>query len=230
MDFIIEGILTAFKIIISLDAEFLGIVFTSIKVSLASIFISAMVAIPLGIWVGVCRFKGRSLITTILNTLMSFPTVLIGLIFYSLLSRRGPFGELGLLFTQTAMIIGQAVLAFPVIAALVSAGVNNLGNGAFVAARLLGAGRIKSGFLYLREAKFIVITSVLAAFGRVFSEIGISMMLGGNIRFYTRNITTAIALETSRGAFGLGIALGLVLLLVAFMINIIACPVRERYV
>ncbi|MFC1708637.1 ABC transporter permease [Candidatus Omnitrophota bacterium] len=219
MGHITEGIKEAFVIILTLDKEFLSIVFTSIKISFASTFLAAVLAVPFGIWLGTAKFKGRKLTTTILNTLMSLPTVVIGLLLYSFLSRNGPLGSFGMLYTPAAMIMGQCVLAFPIIAALVAGGVRNIGNEPLVAARLLGAGRFESGVLFLREAKLIVITCILAGFGRVFSEVGISMMVGGNIRFYTRNITTAIALETSRGAFGLGIALGLVLLAVAFLIN-----------
>lgn len=229
MDYISYGLRRAFEIIFSLDREFLGVVFTSVKISSVSIILASAAAIPFGVWVGTGRSKGKDLITTILNTLMAMPTVVIGLLFYSLLSRKGPLGELGILFTPTAMVIGQSVLAFPIIAALIAAGVGNLGEAPFIAARLLGAEKFRSGLLFLREAKLIVITCVLAGFGRIFSEIGISMMLGGNIRFYTRNITTAIALETSRGAFGMGIALGIVLLAVALLINIAVWPVRYKF-
>ncbi len=221
MEYIINGFKGAFEIIFSLDREFLGIISTSIKISFASTFLAAVLAIPFGIWVGTGKFRGQKLLVTILNTLMSLPTVVVGLLLYSFLSRKGPLGNFGLLFTQSAMIIGQCILAFPIVAALVAGGVGNLGDRPLIAARLLGAGRLESNFLFLKEAKLIVITGVLAGFGRVFSEVGVSMMLGGNIRFYTRNITTAIALETSRGAFGLGIALGLVLLSIAFLVNII---------
>ena len=221
MDYIINGFKGAFGIIFSLDREFLGIVSTSIKISFASTFLAAVLGIPFGIWAGTGKFRGQKLLVTILNTLMSLPTVVVGLLLYSFLSRKGPLGNFGLLFTQSAMIIGQCILAFPIVAALVAGGVGNLGDRPLIAARLLGAGRLESNFLFLKEAKLIVITGVLAGFGRVFSEVGVSMMLGGNIRFYTRNITTAIALETSRGAFGLGIALGLVLLSIAFLVNII---------
>ncbi len=230
MEYIIDGLTKAFDIIFSLDREFLGIVFTSIKVSFISTFLAVLLGIPFGIWVGTGKFKGRVLTVTILNTLMSLPAVVVGLLVYSFLSRKGPLGNLGILFTQTAMIIGQCILAFPIVAALVAAGIRNLGDRPHIAARILGAGNIESALLFLREAKVIVLTSALAAFGRVFSEVGVSMMVGGNIRFYTRNITTAIALETSRGAFGLGIALGLVLLAVAFLINIIVYRFRGERV
>jgi len=224
----IAGLREAFGIILSLDQEFLSIAFTSIRISLSSTLLAAVLGIPLGVWVGAGKFKGRNLAAIALNTLMSVPTVVIGLLVYSFLSRTGPLGSLGILFTPTAMILGQSILAFPIVAALVAAGVRNIGDNPLVAARILGAGKIESTLLLLKETKIIVITSTLAAFGRVFSEIGISMMLGGNIRFYTRNITTTIALESSRGAFGLGIALGLVLLGVAFLMNIIVYHFRGR--
>ena len=207
-------------------AEFLNIVLTSVRISLSSVTLAALFAVPLGIWVGTSKFRGRGAALMVLNTLMAMPTVVIGLLLYSLLSKSGPLGGSGILFTPAAMVIGQAILAFPIIAALVAGGVGNLGDTPLIAARLLGAGGMQSTVLLLREARLIVITSALAGFGRVFSEIGISMMLGGNIRFYTRNITTTIALETSKGQFGLGIALGTVLLTVAFLINAVVYRFR----
>ncbi|MCQ9207019.1 MAG: ABC transporter permease [Omnitrophica bacterium] len=209
----------AFEIIFSLEREFLSAVGLSLKVSLIALFLAAIIAIPFGIWVGTGKFKHRELTSAILNTAMSFPTVVIGLLLYSFFSRKGPMGNLGILFTPAAMITGQCILAFPIIAALVAAGTRNLGDRAILAARALGAGNIKSILLFLKESRLIVLASLSAAFGRIFSEVGISMMLGGNIRFYTRNITTAIALETSKGAFSLGIALGMVLMVIAFTIN-----------
>jgi tungstate transport system permease protein len=221
MEYIIEGIKGAVKIIFSLDREFLSIVFTSVRISFTSTFLAAVLGVPFGLWVGVGKFKGKTFIQTVLNTLMSLPTVVVGLTLYSFLSRKGPLGGWQMLFTPAAIVMGQLVLAFPIIAAFTAGGIRNLGEAPLCAARLLGAGKVESGFLFLKEAKVIIITSLLAGFGRVFSEVGVSMMLGGNIRLYTRNITTAIALETSRGAFDLGIALGIVLLAVAFLVNII---------
>lgn len=226
MEYIINGITGALKIIISLDREFLDIVFTSVRISFASTFLAAVFGVPFGLWVGIGQFKGNNFVRTVLNTLMSLPTVVIGLTLYSFLSRKGPLGGLEMLFTPWAMVLGQLILAFPLIAAFTAGGTKNLGDAPLRAARLLGAGKLKSGVLFLKEAKWIIITGLLAGFGRVFSEVGVSMMLGGNIRFYTRNITTAIALETSRGAFDLGIALGVVLLTVAFLVNIIVSRVQ----
>ncbi len=208
--------------------EFTTIVFTSVKISFTSTFLAAILAIPFGLWVGLGKFKGRDFIAAILNTLMSMPTVVIGLLIYSLLSRKGALGGMGMLFTPAAMIIGQCLLAFPIIAAFVAGSARNMGDEPFIAARALGAGRLRSALLFLREGDTAVMTSVFAGFGRVFSEVGISMMLGGNIRFYTRNITTAIALETSKGAFGLGIALGTVLMVIALIVNITVYNFKMR--
>lgn len=220
MNYIIDGLKEALKIIFTMDKEFISIVGVSLKTSFIAILLAGIFGIPLGTWVGIGKFRGRGFIATILNTLVSLPTVVVGLTFYSLLSRRGPLGELGILFTPAAMIIGQFVLALPLVAAFSMGGVRNLGDRPFIAARLLGAGTLRSSILFFKEARFIVMTSMIAGFGRVFSEVGVSMMLGGNIRFYTRNITTSIALESSRGAFSLGLALGIILLTIAFVINL----------
>ncbi|UCD15220.1 MAG: ABC transporter permease [Candidatus Omnitrophota bacterium] len=228
MEYIINAITGAVKIILSLDSEFLGIVFTSLRISLTSTFLAAVLGIPFGLWVGTGKFKGKNFLQAVLNTLMSLPTVVVGLTLYSFLSRKGPLGNLGILFTPTAMVIGQLILAFPIIAAFTAAGTKNLGEVPLVAARLLGANKFRSSLLFFNEAKLIIITSTLAGFGRVFAEVGVSMMLGGNIRFYTRNITTAIALETSRGEFALGIALGIVLISVAFLVNIAVFQFQRR--
>jgi len=176
MIYIIDGFKKALTIIFSLDREFLNIIMVSVSISFTSTILSVFLAIPFGIWLATARFRGRQIIVTILNTLMSVPTVVIGLFLYSVLSRQGPLGSLGILFTPAAMIVGQCILAFPIIAATVTGGVSNLGNRPYIAARLLGASPMRSTFLFLREAKLIVITSALAGFGRVFSEIGISVM------------------------------------------------------
>jgi len=220
MDYIIDGLKGAFEIIVSLDREFLHIVFVSLKISFTSTLLATLLGVPLGMWVALAKFKGRNFVATILNTLMSLPTVVVGLLLYSFLSRKGPLGNLGILFTPAAMVLGQFILAFPIVAALSMGGIRSLGETPLIAARILGAGKLASTLLFFREAKFIILAAVMAGFGRVFAEVGISMMLGGNIRFYTRNITTAIALETSKGAFSLGLALGMVLLVIAFLVNV----------
>lgn len=220
MNYILEGLKNAFIMIFTLDKEFVAVIGVSIRVSFIATVLATILAIPVGLWVGLGKFKGRDCITVILNTLMSIPTVVVGLLVYSFISRQGPLGRLGILFTPTAMVIGQVILAFPIIAGISIGAVRNLGDAPFVAASLLGASKIRAGMLFLGEARIAILSSIIAGFGRVFSEVGISMMLGGNIRFYTRNITTTIALETSKGNFALAIAGGLILLVIALVINI----------
>jgi tungstate transport system permease protein len=155
----------------------------------------------------------------LIQTLLALPTVVIGLLLYMLLSRQGPFGGMHLLFTQEAMIVGQAVLAFPILAALTLSAVQGADRRAVETARTLGAGRLRETVTMLLEVRFAVMAAMISGFGRVISEIGCAMMVGGNIAGVTRNITTAIALETSKGEFVQGIALGIVLVLIALAIN-----------
>lgn len=228
MDYIVEGVTGAVRIILSGDREFLGIAGVSLSVAMVSTILASVTGIPLGIMVAQKRFRGRSAVMMLLNTLMSLPTVVIGLLLYSLLSRRGPLGELGLMYTRTAMIMGQWLLAFPVIAGLAAAAVKDLDARIRSTALSLGADDRQAAGVFLAEARFGIMAAVVAGFGRVFSEVGISMMLGGNIRAYTRTITTAIALETSRGEFAMGIALGLVLMFAALVVNAVFWFLKGR--
>jgi tungstate transport system permease protein len=159
---------------------------------------------------------------------MSLPTVVVGLMVYSFLSRRGPLGDLGLLYTVTAMVVGQCILAFPIVTGLTISSVKGLDKRIKTTIKSLGADPLQGFLMFLHEGRFGILAAVIAGFGRVFAEIGVSMMLGGNIKGYTRNITTAIALETSKGEFALGIALGLVLLIVAFGVNILLSFVQRK--
>jgi tungstate transport system permease protein len=228
MEYIAEGLAGALRLILSFDREFLAIVRVSLKVACLSTALATAAAAPFGMAVAEKRFPGRGALITLLNTLMSLPTVLIGLLVYSSLSRRGPLGEWGLLYTQSAMVIGQFILAFPIIAALVQAAVAGMDRRVRVTATALGADRRQRFRIILHEARFGILAAVVAGFGRVFAEVGVSMMVGGNIRGYTRTITTTIALETSKGEFALGIALGLVLLGVALGVNILLGLLRRR--
>ena len=221
MAYIRNGICEALGIILSGDAEFVAIVGVSLLIALISTTLATVSGVPFGVFVAHKKFTGRSAVITVLNTLMSLPTVVVGLMVYSVLSRRGPLGSLGLLYTRTAMVIGQWILAFPIIAGLTVAAVKGLDRRIHMTALSLGADTGQGFRMFLHEARFGILAALVAGFGRVFAEVGVSMMLGGNIRGYTRNITTAIALETSKGEFALGIALGLVLLAVALAINIL---------
>ena len=228
MDYIWQGVRDSLHIIAGLERDFLATVLVSLKVSFLSTALATVLGVPFGMWLAEKRFPGSRAIITVLNTLMSLPTVVVGLMVYSFLSRRGPMGELGLLYTPTAMVIGQFILAFPIIAGLSVSSVAGLDKRIRVTARSLGADTVQSFFIFLREARYGILAAVMAGFGRVFAEVGVSMMLGGNIRGYTRNITTAMALETSKGEFAFGIALGLVLLTVALVVNILFSLFRER--
>ena len=220
MHFILEGMREALRLLVSGDTEVWSAVWVSVKVALVSTSIACLLGLPIGFLVGTGRFRGRRLVVVLLNTLMGLPTVMVGLIVYGLLSRRGALGAWGLLYTPVAMVIGQVVLATPIVAALSCAAVAGLDSRVLKSAYALGARALRAAWTAFGELRPALSAAVVAAFGRVFAEVGVSLMLGGNIRFYTRNITTTIALETSKGEFALGLVLGLVLLTVAFTVNV----------
>ena len=228
MDFITEGFNRAFFLILSLDREVFAITFLSLSVSTVATLLASVVGVPLGFTVGAGRFPGRHMVITLFNTLLSLPTVVVGLFVFSLISRQGPFGFLGLLFTPAAMVIGQFILAIPIITALTIAAVQSVDRRVRSTALTLGANRIQTGITILTEARFALMAAIIAGFGRVIGEVGAAIMLGGNIRNYTRTITTAIALETSKGEFGFAIALGIILMFVAFSMNILFRFLQQR--
>ena len=212
---LLEATQQAFARLLSGDAELWTIIGISLKVSLTALAIATPFAVGLGFWVASNRFRGRGAVIVLLQSLLSFPTVVVGLVLYLLLSRSGPLGAWHLLFTQDAMILGQAVIAFPVLAAFTLAAVHGADPRLRETAVSLGAGPLRSAMTSLHEVRFAVVAGVLNGFGRVISEVGCSMMVGGNIAGLTRNIPTAIALETSKGDFAQGIALGAVLMFFA---------------
>jgi tungstate transport system permease protein len=198
MGYIFDGIGKAFQLILSLDREIISIALVSIKVSFVSITLAALVGVPFGFYVAIKEFCGKRIVVTVLNTLMALPTVVVGLTVYSLISRRGPFGSLGLLYTPLAMVIGQFILATPIVAALSLTATQSVDKRVMKTALALGATGLQSMLVVFKEVQFAVLTAVIAGFGRIFAEVGVSMMLGGNIRGVTRNITTAIAFETGK--------------------------------
>ncbi len=219
MDYILNGISGAFYLILHRDPELLRIVWVSIRVSGTALFFAAIVGVAIGVRVGMGTFRGKRALVILLNTLMALPTVVVGLVGYAFLSRRGLLGDWGLLYTPYAMMIGQFVLATPIIASLSLAAVQAMDRRVSLTALTLGASKRQKKWKILTEARFAVLAAVIAGFGRIFAEIGVSSMLGGNIQGYTRNITTAIAYETGKGEFALGIALGIILLVIALGIN-----------
>ena len=214
--------------IVSLDPEIVQICFISIKVSLISTLLATCAGVPIGLMVGLNRFTGRRLVRTILNTLLALPTVVIGLFVYYLLSSQGVFGDFDLLYTQSAMVIGQFVLATPIIAALTVAAVEGIDPRVRLTALTLGANSRQVMTTIIAEKRYAIIAAIIAGFSRVFAEFGISMILGGNIKGVTRNITTAIAFETGKGEFELAIALGIVLLIIAFGVNLLLQLIQKK--
>ena len=223
-----DSLFTAVELIFSFDREVRLTVWTSLYTSSCAILFAALIGIPIGMWLGINRFRGRRLMITLLNTLMALPTVVIGLLLFGLFSRQGPAGSLGLLFTPWAMIAGQMVLATPIVANFVLAAVNGADQRIMNTVLTLGATRFQACIQLLKEIRFGVMAAVIAGFGRVISEVGVAMMLGGNIRGSTRTMTTAIALETSKGEFAFGLALGIVLLFVALIVNLFLNFLQQR--
>ncbi|WP_415901200.1 ABC transporter permease [Neptuniibacter sp. QD29_5] len=227
-DNLLETSMLALQLLFSLDADLWNIIGVSFRVSITAIAIATIPAILVGFLLAMCDFKGRSIVIALFNALMAVPTVVVGLTLYLMLSRSGPFGDLHLLFTQPAMIIGQVMLAFPLLVCMSHSAFQAVDRRAWETARTLGAGYTFSIITIMREARFALLAVVVAGFGRIISEVGCSMMVGGNIMGYTRNIPTAIALETSKGMFAQGVALGLVLLVLALFLNFTLASVRGK--
>lgn len=214
-----EAFQEALRLLIALDQELVSITANSIRFALASTLIAAVIGIPVGVLLAFREFPGRRVIVSIAHTLMGLPTVVAGLLVFSFLSRSGPLGWLGLMYTPAAVVIGQAVLALPILTSLVYSGLTRLDPELAETLVTLGASRFQRTVKIVREGRIAVASAILTGFGRVVGEVGTAMMLGGNIRWYTRTITTAIALETQKGAFALSVALGVVLMIVAFGVN-----------
>lgn len=228
MGFLFESLQHALRLILTFDPEVFRTVWTSLYTSLTAIVLAAVSGVPAGAAVGLLRFPGRRVVLTLLNTLMALPTVVVGLVLFGFFSRQGPLGVWGLLFTPYAMIAGQIVLATPIVANYTVAAVAGADPRILPTARTLGAGRLRGTWQLLLEVRFGVMAAIVAGFGRVIAEVGVAMMLGGNIRGYTRTMTTAIALETSKGEFAFGLALGILLLSVALIVNLFLHLLQQR--
>jgi tungstate transport system permease protein len=224
---LLEAFQTAVRLIVSLDRELAEIVALSLRVSLSALVIATLLALPIGASVGILRFPGRRLAIILLNSLMGLPPVVVGLLVYLFLSRSGPLGELGLLFTPAAMIIAQTVLITPIIAALSRQVIEDLFEEYDEQLRSLGAGSRRLIGTLLWEGRFSLLTAVLAGFGRAIAEVGAVIIVGGNIAHLTRVMTTAIALETNRGDIALALALGIILVALSILINAAAHLARE---
>lgn len=221
MDLLIDSFLSAILLVVSLDPEMVTIVGVSLRVSCASTLVAALIGIPLGFVISFSEFLGKRLLITVFNTLLALPTVVIGLFVYAFISRRGIFGPLDLLYSQAAIIVGQVILIIPVVTVFTIAAISRIDERYRRTALTLGANRRQSAWIVFREARFGIAAAAIAAFGRVIAEVGISMMLGGNIKGFTRTMTTAMALEYDKGAFTLAVALGLVLMGLSFGMNLL---------
>lgn len=209
----------ALVLLVTLDPTTWGIIGISFRVSTMAILCAVPPAVLVAFFLAHNRFLGRKVIISIFSSLLAVPAVVVGLTLYIILSRQGPLGDFRLLFTQTAMVMGQFLLSFPLLVSMSLAAFQAVDTRAWETARTLGAGPVRAFFTLLFEVRFGLLTALLAGYGRVIAEVGASMMLGGNILEYTRNIPTAIALETSKGNFSQGIALGIVLVLLSFLLN-----------
>ena len=223
MSAIAEGL----RRVLELDRELWHIVALSLEVSLSAVAIATICGLPLGALLAVKRFAGRRAVIVVLNALMGLPPVVVGLAIYLLLSRAGPLGELGLLFTPGAMVIAQAVLILPIIAALARQALEDAWREYEEQLRSLGAGELEAALTLLWDARFSLVTAVLAGLGRAAAEVGAVMIVGGNIDGVTRVMTTAIALETSKGDLPLALGLGVVLIALVLVINAAAQLVKE---
>lgn len=196
-----------------------GILRLSFFIAVLGIILGGAIGLPIGVWLGIARFRGRGFLVALVNTGFALPPVVVGLFVYILLSNAGPAGDLQLLFTPTAMVIAQTILAAPYIAGITLAAVQAVPRDVRLQARALGASPARALYLHLREARVGLAAALVAGFGAIFSEVGAVMMVGGNIEHETRVLTTAIVLETRRGNYALAIAFGLVLLIIAFAVN-----------
>ena len=227
MNSLVEAFGAAWRLLAGFDAELAQVVGLSLQVSLTAVVIATLIGLPLGAAIAVERFSGRQALIVLLNALIGLPPVVVGLLVYLLLSRAGPLGDLGILFTPTAMIIAQTVLIAPIIAALSRQTLEDAWREYDEQLRSLGARRLTAALTLIWDTRFSLLTIVLAGFGRAAAEVGAVMIVGGNIDGVTRVMTTAIALETSKGDLPLALGLGMVLIGLVLLLNALAAVIRE---
>ena len=228
MDIIFEGIKQALSLLITLDPEVMSITWLSLKVSGTATLISLFIGIGIGTAVALSSFPGRQIVVGLINTGMGLPPVVVGLFVTIFLWRNGPFGSLEILYTPMAIIIAQAIIATPIVMGITLAAMQQLPQKLRLQILALGATRFQMVWLLIKEAKLSLMAAVMAGFGGVISEVGASIMVGGNIKGYTRVLTTATVMETSKGNFDVAIALSVILLLFAFAINMVLTRVQQR--
>ncbi|MCH5336686.1 MAG: ABC transporter permease [Campylobacter sp.] len=221
MDYILDGFKQALFLLFNADESVISAIKTTLLSSSISICLALLVGFPLGFALGFFQFRFKNFLKLIVDTSLSFPTVAVGLVLYALISHRGPLGEFGLLFTIKALILGQFILALPIIIALFSNLIETMDSKHFLFIKSFHLSPLKLIFTLLYELRFALVSIVALAYGRIVAEVGVAMIVGGNIKYDTRTITTAISLETNKGEFASGIALALVLISIAFCLNFI---------
>ena len=228
MGYFYDGLLKAADMLFSMDAATFSAIEATLTSTTCALICAMLLGLPLGFLIGYTNFPGKRMARLISDTLLAFPTVLIGLLVYIFITYRGPLGHLGLLFTVPGMVIGQTILALPIIISWTAQAIENLDPRCRQTLLTLGANPMQTALHTIREVRYDLAMVCVTAFGRVVTEVGVAMMLGGNVRYHTRPMTTAISLETSKGEFAQGIALGLVLLGIAFIVNAALTWLRHK--
>jgi len=223
-----NGLVKAVELIVTLDPEVMQIAGRSLLIAVSSAVIGSAICIPIACLIHFNQFGGKRFLVSLIQTFYSVPTVAVGLFVFVFISRSGPLGGLGILFTPTAIVVGQVILITPILLGLTISALSNVDKAILDTARSMGAGGWQMAVLVVKEARFAVIAAVIMGFGRAISEVGISLMVGGNIRGFTRVITTAISLETSKGDIELSLALGIILIIIALIVNIIMNRIQQR--
>jgi tungstate transport system permease protein len=228
VELIFQGIIKAFELIISFDPEVLGITWLSLRVSGIATLISLFIGVSIGTAVALTTFRGKKLVISIINTGMGLPPVVVGLFVTIMIWRNGPFGFLEILYTPTAIIVAQAIIATPIVMGISLAAIQNLPPNLRLQILSLGASRLQMVWVLIKEARLPLLAAVMAGFGGVISEVGASIMVGGNIKGYSRVLTTATVMETGKGNFDVAIALSIILLLLAFLVNYLLTQIQQR--
>lgn len=228
MDIFLRGIIKAFELLVSFDAEVLGITWLSLKISGTATFISLFIGVSIGCAVALNDFIGKRVIISIINTGMGLPPVVVGLFVTMMIWRSGPFGFLEILYTPYAMIIAQCIIATPIIMGISLAAIQNLPPNLKLQILSLGASRLQMVWALVKESRLPLLAAVMAGFGGIISEVGASIMVGGNIKGYSRVLTTATVMETGKGNFDIAIALSIILLLLAFLVNFMLTQIQQR--
>jgi tungstate transport system permease protein len=229
VELIFQGIIKAFELIISFDPEVLGITWLSLKISGTATLISLFIGVSIGTAVALNNFFGKRFVISLINTGMGLPPVVVGLFVTMMIWRSGPFGFLEILYTPYAMIIAQAIIATPIVMGISLAAIQNLSPNLRLQILSLGASRLQMVWILIKEARLPLLAAVMAGFGGVISEVGASIMVGGNIKGYSRVLTTATVMETGKGNFDVAIALGVILLILAFIINALLTQIQQRH-